>query len=145
MAVEFGCARRQRHERHIAWDLENLAAMPAMPQEKSPGQTRSGAPTSPISRLAAASSTWWRSWIGRAGQPLDLVLAVGHTVAAAVLKRPRCLILQLFLSGTNLVRMNLIALRQIGDRRLLPQRLQRNLRLQRRVDLPSRSIATERT
>ncbi len=29
LAVEFGCARRQRHERHIAWDLENLAAMPA--------------------------------------------------------------------------------------------------------------------
>ncbi len=26
LAVEFGCARRQRHERNIARDLENLAA-----------------------------------------------------------------------------------------------------------------------
>ena len=29
LAVEFGCARWQRHERNIARDLENLAAMPA--------------------------------------------------------------------------------------------------------------------
>src|SRR5262249_41451822 len=39
-----------------------------------------------------------------------------------------------FLPGVNLVRMHLIALRQIGYCRLLPQRLQRNLRLQCRVD-----------
>ena len=29
LAVEFGGARRQRHERNIVRDLENLAAMPA--------------------------------------------------------------------------------------------------------------------
>jgi hypothetical protein len=34
--------------------------------------------------------------------------------------------------------MNLMALRQVGYRHLLPQRLQRDLRLQRRVNLPSR-------
>ena len=34
--------------------------------------------------------------------------------------------------------MNLVTLRQIVHRRLLPQRLQRNLRLQRRINLPSR-------
>ena len=34
---------------------------------RSSGRTTSGAPTSPTSRGAAASSTWWRSWIGRAG------------------------------------------------------------------------------
>ena len=33
-----------------------------------------------------------------------------------------------------------VALRQIGNRGLFPQRLQRNLRLQARVNLPSRSL-----
>src|SRR6266508_4650658 len=28
LTVEFGCARRQRHEREVAWDLESLGAMP---------------------------------------------------------------------------------------------------------------------
>ena len=32
----------------------------------SSGRTMSGAPTSPTSRCSAASSTWWRSWTGRA-------------------------------------------------------------------------------
>ena len=32
----------------------------------SSGRTTSGAPTSPTSRCSAASSTWWRSWTGRA-------------------------------------------------------------------------------
>jgi hypothetical protein len=36
--------------------------------------------------------------------------------------------------------MNLIALRQIGNRRLFPQHLQGDLRLQRRVNLPSRPL-----
>src|SRR5690554_889640 len=36
--------------------------------------------------------------------------------------------------------MNLIALGQISHRRLLTQRLQRNLRLHRRIDLPSRPL-----
>ena len=29
LAVEFGCARRQRHQRDVARDLERLGAMPA--------------------------------------------------------------------------------------------------------------------
>ena len=45
---------------------------------------------------------------------------------------------QLLLPRVDLVRMNLMALRQVGYRHLLPQRLQRDLRLQRRVNLPSR-------
>ncbi len=49
----------------------------------------------------------------------------------------RCEILKLFLPGVQ-VRMNLMALRLIGHRRLLAQRLQSNLRLQRRINLPSR-------
>jgi hypothetical protein len=53
-------------------------------------------------------------------------------------------VLQRILPGIDLVRVNLIPRRQIGDRRfdpLLgsnPQRLQGNLRLQRRINLPSR-------
>ena len=47
---------------------------------------------------------------------------------------------QLLLPGVNLVRMNLIALGQIGYRRLLPQRFQRDLGLQYRINLPSRSL-----
>src|SRR4030095_10783933 len=42
------------------------------------------------------------------------------------------------LPGLDLVRVHLVALRQIAHCRLLPQRLQRDLRLQRRVNLPSR-------
>ena len=41
----------------------------------------------------------------------------------------RRLLLQLLLSGVNLFRMNLIAGSQLGHRRLLPQRLQGDLRL----------------
>ena len=40
----------------------------------------------------------------------------------------------------NLVRVDRVALGQIGHRRLLPHCLQRNLRLQRCVDLPSRPL-----
>src|SRR5208337_5692064 len=54
------------------------------------------------------------------------------------IKRPRRMVQQLLLPGVNLVGMNLMALRQVGYRRLFAQRLQRNLRLQRRVNLPSR-------
>src|SRR5439155_3316565 len=46
------------------------------------------------------------------------------------IERPRRKILQLLLPGVNLVRVNLITLRQVIHRRLLAQRLQRNLRLQ---------------
>ena len=54
------------------------------------------------------------------------------------IKRARRLLLQLLLPGVDLVRMNLMPRRQIGDPRLLPQRLQGDLRLQRRINLPSR-------
>jgi hypothetical protein len=56
--------------------------------------------------------------------------AVGRSIAIAAFECPRFLVLKLLLPGINPVRMDLIALRQIGHRRLLPQRLQRNLRLQ---------------
>jgi hypothetical protein len=52
-------------------------------------------------------------------QPLVLALAISRTLAVAVLERPRRLIQKLLLPGINLVRMNLIALRQIGHRGLL--------------------------
>jgi DNA-binding transcriptional LysR family regulator len=48
------------------------------------------------------------------------------------------MIQQLFLPGVDLVRMNLMALRQIAYRRLLPHRRPRDLRLQNRINLPSR-------
>jgi hypothetical protein len=72
-------------------------------------------------------------------QALDLPLAVRRSSAAGV-ECLRRLVLKLLLPRVDLVGMNLIALRQIGHRRLLAQRLQRNLRLQRRVDLPSRLL-----
>ena len=84
-------------------------------------------------------------------QTVDLALAVARMIAIFAFKRPRCL-LKLLLPGANLIRMHLIALGQVGHRRLFLQRLQCNFRLQRRVDLPSRSslsspapsVATER-
>src|SRR5947209_2362000 len=65
---------------------------------------------------------------------------VARAIAIAALERPRRLIEQLLLPRIDLVGMHLIALRQIGNRRLLPQRLQRDLRLQPRIDLPSRPL-----
>jgi hypothetical protein len=59
-------------------------------------------------------------------------------------KGTRRVVLQLLLPGIDLVRVNLIPRRQIGDRRFdplrgsNPQRFQGNLRLQRRINLPSR-------
>jgi hypothetical protein len=59
-------------------------------------------------------------------------------------KGARRVVLQLLLPGIDLVRVNLIPRRQIGDRRFdplrgsNPQRFQGNLRLQRRINLPSR-------
>ena len=55
-------------------------------------------------------------------------------------KGPGRLFQQLLLPRINLVRVTLVALRKIRRRRLLPHRLQRNLRLQRRVNLPSRLL-----
>jgi hypothetical protein len=42
------------------------------------------------------------------------------------IKRPRRMVQQLLLPGVNLVGMNLMALRQVGYRRLFAQRLQRD-------------------
>jgi hypothetical protein len=72
-------------------------------------------------------------------QPFDLALMLGRAIAVAVLERARRLIQELLLPGINLVGMNLIALGQISHRRLFPQCLQRDLRLQRCVNLASRS------
>src|SRR5438874_4447180 len=50
------------------------------------------------------------------------------------------LLLQLLLPGVNLVRVNFVTLRQVCHRRLLPQRLQGDPRLQPRLDLASRLL-----
>jgi hypothetical protein len=34
LAVEFGCARRQRHERDDAWNDQGFGAMPAQPDQE---------------------------------------------------------------------------------------------------------------
>jgi hypothetical protein len=73
-------------------------------------------------------------------QALDLAIVVGFSIAAR-LERPPRLLLELLLPGVNLVGVNLIALCQIGHRRLFSQRLQGDLRLQRTFDLPSRSLS----
>src|SRR5271169_6029642 len=54
------------------------------------------------------------------------------------IERPRRMVQKLFLPGVDLVGMNLMALRQVAYRRLLPHRLESDLRLQRRINLPSR-------
>src|SRR5215470_10069608 len=66
-------------------------------------------------------------------QPLDFPLVGGWPVAGG-LERPRRLVLKLLLPGVYLVGVHLITLGQVGHRRLLSQRLQRNLRFQRRID-----------
>jgi hypothetical protein len=55
-------------------------------------------------------------------QPLDLTLAVHPGIAGAAFEGACRLIQELLLPGINLVRMNLIALGQIGDCRLFPRR-----------------------
>jgi hypothetical protein len=52
----------------------------------------------------------------------------------------RRLILKLLLPGVNLVRVDLVALRKVRDRPLLPQRLRGDLRLQPAVNPPSRLL-----
>src|SRR6185437_15733078 len=54
------------------------------------------------------------------------------------IEHPRRMVQQLLLLRIDLVRMNLVTLRQVVHCRLLAQRLDRNLRLQPRVNLPSR-------
>jgi hypothetical protein len=73
-------------------------------------------------------------------QPLDLPLAPSRGIAAAGLEGSGRLVLQLLLPRIDLVRMNLVALRQTRHSRLLPQRFQGDLRLQPRINLPSRSF-----
>src|SRR4029078_9238681 len=64
-------------------------------------------------------------------QPLNITLGLRHGLLAALrVERPRSVLLQLLLPGIDLIRMHLKALRQVGYSHLLPQRLQRNLRLQ---------------
>src|SRR5208337_146608 len=63
-------------------------------------------------------------------QPLDLALHLGFGILSDLrVERPRRMVLQLLLPDINLVRMHLIALRQVGYSRLLTQRFQRDLRL----------------
>src|SRR5258707_13101145 len=75
-------------------------------------------------------------------QLLDLALPAGLGIMAnAGIKGPGRLLYKLLLPRVNLVRVNLVAHRKVRHRRLLPQRLQGNSRLQRRINLPSRSLA----
>ena len=72
---------------------------------------------------------------------LDLALLGGvRWLADDAVEGAGRLILQLLLPRVNLIGVNLIALRQLVDARLLAHRLQGNLRLQRRVNLPSCSL-----
>src|SRR5689334_2701288 len=74
-------------------------------------------------------------------QLLDLTLPAGLGIMAdAGIKGPGRLLHKLILPGVNLIRVNLVAHRKVRNRRLLPQRLQGNSRLQRRINLPSRSL-----
>ncbi len=63
-------------------------------------------------------------------QPIDVPLVRRVRVPPdARVEGARSLILKLLLPGVNLVGMDLVALRQVDNRRLLPQRLKRDLRL----------------
>jgi hypothetical protein len=71
-------------------------------------------------------------------QPLNITLRLRLGLLADLrVERPSRVLLQLLLPGIDLVRMHLIPLRQVGYTRLLPQRLKRNLRLQRRIAIRS--------
>jgi len=74
-------------------------------------------------------------------QPLDLPLMRRLRVPSdARVEGARRLVQKLLLPGVNLVGMDLVPLRQVDNRRLLPQGLQRDLRLQPRVDPASRVL-----
>src|SRR5712672_3442327 len=71
-------------------------------------------------------------------QLLDLPLADFLSISPDTrVERPRRLLLKLFLPGVNLVRMHLVSLGQVRNTPLLSQRLQGDLCLQHRIDLPS--------
>src|SRR6266446_8156427 len=75
-------------------------------------------------------------------QLLDLTLPACLAIMANPgVKGPRRLLQKLLLPRVDLVRVNFIANRKVRHRRLLPQRHQRNSRLQRRINLPSRPLA----
>src|SRR2546421_8493608 len=74
-------------------------------------------------------------------QLLDLALARGFAIIAQTCIEGACRLLEeLLLPSIDLIRVNLVTLGQVSDRRLVPQRLQGDLRLQCRVDLPSRLL-----
>src|SRR5436305_15188230 len=74
-------------------------------------------------------------------QLLDLALARGFAIIAQTCIEGACRLLEkLLLPSIDLIGVNLVALGQVSDRRLVPQRLQGDLRLQCRVDLPSRLL-----
>jgi len=95
---------------------------------------RARAPKSRVAgRCSNVSSVHWRSSYVRSCrqrdqlpdlvvQPLDLTLRVNPGIAGAAFEGACRLIQELLLPGINLVRMNLIALGQIGDCRLFPRR-----------------------
>src|SRR5271154_2063912 len=66
--------------------------------------------------------------------PLALLLAIDRG-ADAPHEKTRDIVQHLLLPRINLVRMNAVALRQLRNRRILPQRLQRHFRLERRIKL----------
>ena len=60
------------------------------------------------------------SWPILACKAFDLALVVARRIAAAAFERPRRLLRKLLLPGINRVGVDLIALGQLGHRRLLP-------------------------
>ena len=70
-------------------------------------------------------------------QAFDLLSRL--TIAGPASEYPFRMLQQLLLPGVDLRRMDLVVHRQLGDRGLLPQCFEGDLRLQSRVDPPSRS------
>src|SRR6202451_1528878 len=109
-----------------------------------PINSRLFGPPSPVS--LARSSTWplhqeipfYRQLadlgVELARLPLTLLLAIGGS-ADAPREQARDVVQHLLLPRINLVRMHAVALGQLRNRRVLPQRLQRHLRLERCIKL----------
>ena len=77
-------------------------------------------------------------------QLLDLSLVAGLGVPPdARVESARRVLQELLLPGVNLVRTDFVAVRQLGDRRRFPHRLQGDLRLQTSIDpgLPAGATA----
>ena len=71
---------------------------------------------------------------------MRLTVANKSKLSGAGVESPRRILKELLLPGVNLVGMNFVALRQIGDRRCFPHGLQGDLGLQACVDLASRLL-----